>query len=325
MLRTRGVSDKSRSILIDSRCKNPWTVEEDNLMKEIVKKLGCKNWTLISQHFQDRSGKQCRERWHNHLNPGIKKGDWTDQEDRIIATLQRLWGNQWAKITTVLPGRTDNAVKNRYHATIRSKLKKGIQFLSESEILSLSQNINTDVVEIEDYDEDEEGFNLSEKYNDSTSVASSLVKAEANIIPNLTIENLTVVGTVVTDYSDTDDMNIPCSPVSDSIESIDMSAMTFSPLDIDIQGIEDWINDDSPSNSDPISDDFDMEYDDEDKSTSIRKVNDSKCFTGWNYSDNNNVWFGNFSTNICQNRNDISYKKENNRFCGFSYLNQSNR
>ena len=32
--------------------------------------------TLISAKFTDRSGKQCRERWHNHLNPGIKKGDW---------------------------------------------------------------------------------------------------------------------------------------------------------------------------------------------------------------------------------------------------------
>ncbi|XP_066387862.1 transcription factor MYB30-like isoform X2 [Miscanthus floridulus] len=103
--------------------KGPWTPEEDLVLVSYVQEHGPGNWRAVPANTGLlRCSKSCRLRWTNYLRPGIRRGGFSDQEDRLIVHLQALLGNRWAAIASYLPDRTDNDVKNYWNTHLKKKL-----------------------------------------------------------------------------------------------------------------------------------------------------------------------------------------------------------
>ncbi|KAK9153544.1 hypothetical protein Sjap_001024 [Stephania japonica] len=94
------------------------------LLMRLVEQHGSRKWAQIAQKLVGRAGKQCRERWHNHLRPDIKKDTWSEEEERLLVDAHEKVGNKWAEIAKKIPGRTENAIKNHWNATKRRQNSK---------------------------------------------------------------------------------------------------------------------------------------------------------------------------------------------------------
>ncbi|KAG6436058.1 hypothetical protein SASPL_100940 [Salvia splendens] len=145
--------------------KGPWTTAEDAILIEYVTKHGEGNWNAVQKHSGlARCGKSCRLRWANHLRPDLKKGSFTAEEEHLIIKLHANMGNKWARMATeddishasfhckyacvfyscicMLPGRTDNEIKNYWNTRIKRRQRAGLP--PDICVKSLNDNLQSD-------------------------------------------------------------------------------------------------------------------------------------------------------------------------------------
>ena len=116
------IAERWEKVLDPSLIKGSWTREEDEAIIKFVRENGTKNWAKLAEILPGRLGKQCRERWRNHLDPNVNRSPWTPEEDQILIEMHEKLGNQWVKIAEKLNNRSDNCVKNRWNSTLKKQL-----------------------------------------------------------------------------------------------------------------------------------------------------------------------------------------------------------
>lgn len=119
LMQIPGVGLEPRATEMNTR--GSWSQTEDESLRNAVCQLGPKKWTDVARFVPNRTSKQCRERWFNRLSPEIKHDPFEPWEDQVILQQQKEFGNRWAIIARHLPGRSSNAIKNRWHSGLKGQ------------------------------------------------------------------------------------------------------------------------------------------------------------------------------------------------------------
>ncbi|KAK9729345.1 hypothetical protein K7432_000387 [Basidiobolus ranarum] len=115
-----------QSKLNSAMIRNKWTEEEDNILKEAVHVYGERNWQQVAHCLDNRTGQQCLHRWSKTLNPAIRRGRWTSEEDEALRSAVEVYGpGNWVKIQQHVLGRTDVQCRERYMNVLCPNVEQG--------------------------------------------------------------------------------------------------------------------------------------------------------------------------------------------------------
>jgi hypothetical protein len=115
------IAERWFRVLDPALVKGSWTRQEDEAIMAHVSQFGPRSWAQLANRLPGRIGKQCRERWRNHLDPHNNNKPWTDEEDLLLMQLHKRLGNQWVKMASMMEGRSDNHLKNRWNTRFKNK------------------------------------------------------------------------------------------------------------------------------------------------------------------------------------------------------------
>ncbi|KAH7310697.1 Homeodomain-like protein, partial [Stachybotrys elegans] len=124
-----------------------WTPWEDQSLRNRIAQYGHARgsegrWTEIAQGIPGRTAKDCRKRWFHSLDPSLRKGRWTEDEDRILLEAYSRLGPAWKQIADLIPGRKDDQCSKRYVDILGPLAKNRLSGWTPEEDQILRESVN---------------------------------------------------------------------------------------------------------------------------------------------------------------------------------------